>query len=95
MQTEAEKITEGQEQAVITKLAEGGRIVIPAEFRQALGMKVGDVLILSLMKNGELIITTRRQAIKRAQELFRRYAPKNRDLLEELISDRRQEAENE
>ncbi len=48
-----------------TKLTEGGRIVIPAEYRQALGLHVGDELILRL-EDGEVRIFTARQAIKRA-----------------------------
>ena len=51
---------------VRTKLTEGGRIVIPAEYRQALGLQVGDELILRL-EDGEVRIFTLRQAIKRAQ----------------------------
>ena len=31
-----------------TKIAEGGRIVIPAEYRQALNLRVGDEVILRL-----------------------------------------------
>ena len=77
-----------------TKLAEGGRIVIPSEFRQALGMNTGDKLIL-FMEDGELHILTLQQAIKRAQEIVRRYIPEDRSLVDELIADRRLEAENE
>ena len=73
-----------------TKLAEGGRIVIPAEYRQALGLHVGDELILRL-EDGEVRIFTARQAIKRAQELVRRYIPQNRSLADELIAERRRE----
>jgi antitoxin PrlF len=73
-----------------TKLAEGGRIVIPAEYRQALGLHVGDELILRL-EGGEVRIFTARQAIKRAQELVRRYIPQNRSLADELIAERRRE----
>jgi len=88
MQTETEPIE------VRTKLAEGGRIVIPAEFRQALGMKIGDELILSL-RDGELRIITWQQAVKRIQEIVRRYVPEGQSLADELIADRRLEAENE
>ena len=73
-----------------TKLAEGGRIVIPAEYRQALGLHVGDELILRL-ENGEVRIFTPRQAIRRAQELVRRYIPQERSLSDELIEGRRRE----
>jgi AbrB family looped-hinge helix DNA binding protein len=73
-----------------TKLAEGGRVVIPAEYRQALGLHVGDELILRL-EDGEVRIFTARQAIKRAQELVRRYIPQNRSLADELIAERRKE----
>ena len=73
-----------------TKLAEGGRIVIPAEYRQALGLHVGDELILRL-ENGEVRIFTTRQAIRRAQELVRHYIPQKRSLSDELIAERRRE----
>lgn len=75
-----------------TKLTEGGRIVIPAEYRQALGLRVGDELILRL-EDGEVRIFTARQAIKRAQELVRHYIPQTRSLADELIADRRKENE--
>ena len=75
-----------------TKLTEGGRIVIPAEYRQALGLRVGDELILRL-EDGEVRIFTARQAIRRAQELVRRYIPQSRSLADELIAERRKENE--
>lgn len=75
---------------VRTKLAEGGRIVIPAEYRQALGLQVGDEVVLRL-EDGEVRVFTPRQAIKRAQELVRRYIPQGRSLSEELIAERRVE----
>jgi antitoxin PrlF len=77
---------------VRTKLTDGGRIVIPAEYRQALGLHIGDDLILRL-EDGEVHIFTPQQAIKRAQELVRLYVPQGRSLVEELIAERR--AENE
>jgi len=70
------------------KIAEGGRIVIPAEYRQALGLRVGDEVILRL-EDGEVRIFTPRQAIKRAQELVRKYIPQGSSLVDELIADRR------
>jgi len=73
-----------------TKIGEGGRIVIPAEYRQALGLQVGDEVILRL-EGRELRIFTLNQAIKRAQELVSRYIPEERSLADELIAERRRE----
>lgn len=74
------------------KLAEGGRIVIPVEYRQALGLHVGDEVILRL-EDGEVRIFTPQQAIKRAQELVRRYVPRERSLSDELLEERKMERE--
>jgi len=74
-----------------TKLREGGRLVIPAEYRKALGLKPGDEVLLSL-EDGEIRVVSTRQAIARAQSLVRRYIPKGRSLSEELIKERREEA---
>ena len=76
-----------------TKLGQGGRIVLPAEFREALGVKVGDELILSL-KDDEIHVFTRRAAIKRAQGMLKHIAP-GRSLADELIQERRAEAARE
>lgn len=79
---------------VKARLGEGGRIVIPAQYRQALGLHVGDEVILRL-EDGEVHIFTLSQALKKAQELVRRYIPEGRSLADELIAERRIEAENE
>ena len=76
------------------RVAEGGRIVIPAEYRKALGLKVGDEVIL-MLEGEEIHLLTLRQAIKRAQEMVRRYVPEGRSLSDELIAERRAEVERE
>ena len=76
-----------------TKLGQGGRIVLPAEFREALGVNIGDELILSL-KDDEVRVYTRRAAIKRAQGMLKHIAP-GRSLVDELIQERRAEAARE
>ena len=53
------------------KVAEGGRIVIPAEYRKRLGVQVGDNVILQL-DDGEIRLFTVREAIRRAQEMVAR-----------------------
>ncbi len=74
-----------------TTIREGGRLVIPAAYRKALGLKPGDEVLLTL-EDGEIRVVSTRQAIARAQTLLRRYVPKGRSLSEELIKERREEA---
>ena len=59
-----------------------------------MGLKPGDSVIL-LMEDHEIRITTFKQSIKRAQELVRKYVPEGRSLVDELIQERREEAERE
>ena len=80
--------------SVRTKLGQGGRIVLPAQFRKAMGVKPGDELIMA-MKDGEVRVFTRQAAIKRAQGMLRRYIPEGRSLSDELIRERRAEAAKE
>lgn len=81
-------------QDVKTKVSEGGRIVLPAEYRRALGVIIGDDVILRL-EDGAVRIYTLREAIRHAQELVRKYVPADRSLADELIAERRAEAERE
>lgn len=77
-----------------THLSQGGRIVIPAGYRKALGLKPGDDVVLVLEGN-EMRLVTPHQAVKRAQSLVRQYVSKGRALADELIADRRQEVRRE
>jgi AbrB family looped-hinge helix DNA binding protein len=77
-----------------TRIGDGGRLVIPAEFRKALGMHVGDDVILAL-GDGELRILTRLEAIRRAQERVRPYVRAGESLADELVAERRAEAARE
>ena len=78
----------------MVKIGQGGRIVLPAQIRKALGVTTGDDLILDL-SDGEVRMFTRREAIRRAQDLVRRYFPEGRMLSEELIRERKIEAARE
>ncbi len=71
-----------------------GRIVIPAEFRHALEIHEGDSLTVELDQS-ELRLITLRQAIRRAQSIVARHVPPGVSLVDELIADRRAEAEAE
>ncbi len=80
--------------SIKTKMGEGGRVVVPAKYRKALDLKPGDDVIL-VLDDGEVRITTVKQAIRRAQQIVRRYVPEDRDLVSELIKERREEAARE
>ena len=76
---------------VKTRIGAGGRIVIPAGYRKALGVRPGDEVLL-LLEEDEIRIVTARQAIQRAQALVRRHIPEGRSLSKELIRERREES---
>jgi AbrB family looped-hinge helix DNA binding protein len=76
------------------RLGPDGRIVIPAAFREALGLSEGDTLIASV-DDGELNLLTRRAAVRRAQAIVRQFVPEGVSLVDELIEDRRREVERE
>jgi len=76
------------------ELGAGGRLVIPAAFRAALGMKPGDRLIVRV-EDSELRIYTQREGIRRAQALVRKFVPEGVSLVDELIAERRAEAAKE
>jgi AbrB family looped-hinge helix DNA binding protein len=77
--------------ATRAKIAAGGRIVIPAEYRNALGLKEGDSVVLCLDDN-EIHLYSFAEAIRRAQDLIHPYIEPGRSLVDELIAERRREA---
>ena len=77
------------------RINQQGRIVIPAECRAAAGLKPGDELLIEAIGDGELRLRTPEQAIKEAQAIVVRYLPRGRDLVQELIDERRAEAARE
>jgi AbrB family looped-hinge helix DNA binding protein len=77
-----------------TRVSQNGRIVIPASFREALGIDDGDEVILRL-QDDELRITTKQRRIQRAQERARRYLKPGTSLVDELVAERREAAKHE
>lgn len=76
------------------KVNENGRVVIPVEFRRALGVDAGDEVILT-WKDDEIRITTMQQRIERAQRRARQYVKPGISLVDELIAERREAAKRE
>ncbi len=81
-------------QQIRLKLSENGRVVIPAEVRRELGVEAGGELLLERQENGYRL-TTRRQRIREAQQMMRRYIKPGTHAVDELIAERRKEAAHE
>jgi AbrB family looped-hinge helix DNA binding protein len=71
------------------KLGEKGQVVIPSEFRDALGLKPGDAVML-ILEGGSVRVTTRAAIVKELSGAFA--TPDERSLTEELLEERRAEA---
>ncbi len=71
-----------------------GRIVLPAGVREAAHLRPGDRLIVVADEDGILLLTPV-QAVRRAQAIARRCIPAGRDLVRELLEERRREALDE
>jgi len=79
---------------VRVRVNENGRIVIPASMRSALGVHPGDEMILRLNDN-ELLITTVKNRIAKAQQLVSRYVKPGASLSKELLAERREATRRE
>lgn len=76
------------------RVNQNGRLVIPASFRKALGIKAGDEVVLRI-EDDELRISTLKRQLERAQRLVRKHVKEGRSLADELIAERRESARNE
>jgi AbrB family looped-hinge helix DNA binding protein len=76
------------------RVNENGRVVIPASFRERLGIRVGDEVVLRI-QDDELRISTLKHNIERAQRLVRKHVKAGTSLVDELIAERSEAARNE
>ena len=76
------------------KIIEGGKLVIPASMRRELGIATGDTVVVDVA-DGELRVRSMPAAVARAQAILRRHVPEGVSLADELVADRRREAERE
>jgi bifunctional DNA-binding transcriptional regulator/antitoxin component of YhaV-PrlF toxin-antitoxin module len=77
-----------------TKMGEGRRIAIPAELCQQYGIEPGDPVVLEPSATG-IIMRPLAVVIREVQAFFADAAPPEAVLSEELIRNRREEAERE
>ena len=78
------------------KVSENGRVVIPAEIRQAMHLRDGDIVYWELV-DGEASLSTRRTRMEKARTMFQAALPeqRSRSMADELIAQRRKEAKAE
>jgi antitoxin PrlF len=76
------------------KMAANGRVVIPAKVRSELGIAEGETFVVEV-ENGVIKLVPFAEVIRRVQAEIRRYIPAGRSLADELIEERRREAELE
>jgi AbrB family looped-hinge helix DNA binding protein len=81
-------------ETISVKVEKSGRILIPAAIRRRFDIKEGTQVILRVDEDG-IQVRTREQALARIRKELRRYIPEGSCLSEELIQERRAEAERE
>jgi bifunctional DNA-binding transcriptional regulator/antitoxin component of YhaV-PrlF toxin-antitoxin module len=72
-----------------------GRIMLPSWWRRENHVGPQTESCVFVTDSGALALETRAQGIARAQQLVRKYIPEGVSLVDELIQDRREEAERE
>ena len=72
-----------------------GRVMLPSWWRKKEGVGPSTELCVAVTEDGALVVETREQGLRRARALLRKYIPEGVSLSNELIADRRAEAERE
>jgi AbrB family looped-hinge helix DNA binding protein len=83
-----------QELRSTLRVADGGRIVIPAEVRERLGLEVGADLVMTV-EDDHATLMNAKAARRRARQRVRRYVAPDASLSEELMAQRKKEARRE
>lgn len=76
------------------RVADGGRIVIPAEVRRHLGLKVGADLVMTVQDDHATLMNAK-AARRRAKQRVSRYLAPGVSLSKQLMAERKQESGRE
>jgi len=71
-----------------------GEVVLPEDVRNALGLKAGDRLLVSVADD-EIRLVTIPTMVRKVQAAVRKFIPEDVSLVDELLEDRRREVERE
>ena len=77
-----------------SRIVEGGRLIVPAVYRKAMGLAKGDAVLLEL-HGDELRIRPSRSALRQLQEKLKAHAATGSLVSDELIAERKVEAAGE
>lgn len=80
-------------QVLDVRVAQNGRMVLPKSVREALGISDGGAVVLSIGDDA-VTLTSMRQSVRRAQDLYRRHASVDLSV-GDFLRDRRDEAARE
>lgn len=80
--------------AIKGRIVEGGRVIVPAPYRKAMGLANGDAVLIEL-HGDELRIRPARSALRRLQDKVKAGGPSGGSVADELIAERRAEAARE
>jgi bifunctional DNA-binding transcriptional regulator/antitoxin component of YhaV-PrlF toxin-antitoxin module len=80
--------------SVVLNVTEDGRVIIPAEALAELGVNARESVTASVVE-GDVVLDTLDASIKRMQAYYRQFIPADVSLVDELIAERRAEAERE
>lgn len=81
--------------SVRAKVVEGGRLLVPAGIRRAMGLNKGDAVVMEL-HGDELRVRSAATALRELQDYLRPFAPADgASVADELIAERRAEAKRE
>ena len=78
-----------------TRIEADGRIQLPRQVLEQLDFEAGQDVALEVEDKSLRVSLSAAERIKRAQALVRKYVPEGVSLVDELIEDRRREAEND
>lgn len=75
-------------QSATVRVGPGGRVVIPAEMREAMNLDQGDAMLATL-QGGELTLVTIKDRVRELQEITRKYVPEGVSLVDEFLAEKR------
>ena len=85
---------ESEAERRLLKIGPDGRVLIPADWRQAMQLVDNDTLVAHL-ENGELRLHGSAVGLRKAREILRRFVRPGVSMVDELLEDRRREVRRE